>query len=257
MRVHQGGDVTRSSSRSVAPRAPVTLVGDRCEQLGGPSRNGGTRINLRSGGADAPRGLLPELSESRTERQTEILEHKIGNGPATPFRATVAPSRAWRVSRFRIDGTTQSADGSHRDGRDGLKAGPVPRRGLFLRAEETCLICSTCRSHRSSSRNPRTPCSRGSSCTASRCPCSSYRSTPLDPCSSCSTCRRRRTDFRSRSWASRSRASREARRSMRRWRSRGPVLGSALVSDRFAAHGSRRRRPSRGGQRSDPWDCRT
>ena len=41
-----------------------------------------------------------------------LLSAEIGKGPVTLFRATVAPSRAWRGSRFRVDRATREITGS-------------------------------------------------------------------------------------------------------------------------------------------------
>ena len=42
-----------------------------------------------------------------TRIDSSMAGDKIGKGPVTPFRATVAPFPAWRGSRFRVDRATR------------------------------------------------------------------------------------------------------------------------------------------------------
>ena len=106
-------------------------------KIGGPAWL--DRKNLRRRGADASRALQTFVPESAVVRHRESViagvsektsRHRDGKprepkderrqqgreaqsrqkqnrkGPVTPFRATVAPSRAWRGSRFRVDRAT-------------------------------------------------------------------------------------------------------------------------------------------------------
>ena len=95
---------------------PMALAETAPERQGRVTGGESTRRRVRTKRGASSTGREPPgiVRASRALKgpmlQTERREPKIEEGPATPFRATVAPSRAWRGSRFGV-GEAISRDG--------------------------------------------------------------------------------------------------------------------------------------------------
>src|SRR5689334_21921006 len=82
------------------------MIESACAPYSGAGPGGDRRAgNLRGSGAEREAAQPPTDSRtnSRRVRRSQKRKDKIGEGPVTPFRATVAPFPAWRGSRFRVD----------------------------------------------------------------------------------------------------------------------------------------------------------
>ncbi len=84
-------------------RAPQRICDRRRLERTSRHREGGLEGAASSSRRPASGEAGPGLQRDRGARNPREQNRK---GPVTPFRATVAPSRAWRGSRFRVDRAT-------------------------------------------------------------------------------------------------------------------------------------------------------
>ncbi len=97
-------------SRAAQPRIPWLFEYRRFGPVAREIVFGGVfwRLPLRGEGAPGPRPQTPKNRSPKTAPKTAGRAPKNARntqkteGPATPFHATVAPSRAWRGSRFQV-----------------------------------------------------------------------------------------------------------------------------------------------------------
>ena len=75
-----------------------------CAARPASSTKRGASIALENGGGERVVGLAPSAG---SRRRSAGRYGQKGKGPATLFHGTVAPSRAWRGSRFQVDGATR------------------------------------------------------------------------------------------------------------------------------------------------------